>query len=107
MGMGTMIETMDRLIALGPRRSTRTGRPLIPAFFVLEDPAGYPIECPLCGQVDRWRWQGEREALAPRAFTCSHLAEAHDGAIIRRVAVIAIEQVGRYLDLTTLVPDVA
>lgn len=74
--------------------------------FILEDHAGYPIECPLCGQVDRWRMERHDHDGGPRGFQCVHLADSPDGWV-RRIASVTIDQVGGYLDPATLIPTAA
>jgi hypothetical protein len=78
-----------------------------PAHFALEDRAGFPIDCPICGQADRWRMEREPARRQPRAFVCIHIDPAEDGGIVRRAASVGADQVGGYLDLTTLIAPAA
>jgi hypothetical protein len=74
-----------------------------PAHFILEDHDGYPIECPLCGRVDRWQMERSPLDESPLGFQCAHLADGPEGWV-RRYAMVSINQVGGYLDLATLIP---
>lgn len=75
--------------------------------YLLEDHDGYPIECPICGRVDRWRMERDPLGHEPRAFTCTHVTPATDGGIVRRTASVSGEQVGGYLDPASLAPSAA
>jgi predicted RNA-binding Zn-ribbon protein involved in translation (DUF1610 family) len=81
--------------------------PMTSARFVLEDHAGYPIECPICGRVDLWRMQRAAGTDTPRAFVCSHSRADGHGGISRWTASVAAEQVGGYLDPATLLSTAA
>lgn len=82
--------------------------PVLPlARYVLEDHDGYPIECPLCGRVDRWRMEREPGGALPRGFVCAHRVSTPAGEPVRRVAAVARDQVGGYLDLNRLHPSAA
>jgi hypothetical protein len=104
------LDTMPTLAALGGVAAPALHLALTapgPAHFALEDHDGYPIECPLCGEADRWRLERDLERRRPRAFVCIHIAPAEDGGIVRRVASVSADQVGGYLDLTTLIAPAA
>lgn len=74
------------------------------ARYLLEDQAGYPIECPLCGGLDHWQVRYDETEHQPRAFVCAHTVATNDG-LARRTASVSIDQVGGYLDLASLVPS--
>jgi hypothetical protein len=89
---------------VGQGMTTTTTRP---RGYVLEDRAGYPIECPLCGQADRWQLRADSLEFIPRAFVCVHAAAVGAAGLTRQVASVSIDQVGRYLDLDDLTPEAA
>jgi hypothetical protein len=95
----------------GLDRHTALGEPLIPLpaadRLVLEDHAGYPIECPLCGQADAWRIERESASSQPRAFVCQHAVPDGQGGQLRLRAVVRADEVGGYLDPLTLVSAAA
>jgi hypothetical protein len=99
-------DVLDEALAIADAAwATHAAHLPVPARFILEDHDGYPIECPLCGRVDRWRM--ERSPLnEPRGFECAHLADGPEGWV-RRFAAVSINQVGGYLDLATLIPTAA
>lgn len=101
-GVVNMLNQMDRRVTLCGDQATLAEAQAITRRFILEDRFGYPIECPLCDQVDRWRFQ-PAGAHTSDAFVCSHLAETASGLVIRRAATIAVDQVGRFLDLDDLI----
>jgi len=80
---------------------------LRPAHVVLEDHAGRPIECPVCGEVDHWRPRRVSGRLLPDSFTCTHIMADEAGQTVRRVATVVADQVGGYLDLNSLIDSAA
>lgn len=77
------------------------------ARYVLEDTAGFPIECPLCGAVDRWRAEADEMRGQTPAFACRHPREVRADGVTYLVAVVHADQVGGALDLASLVPAAA
>jgi hypothetical protein len=45
------------------------------ARYLLEDSHGAPIECPICGAIDRWRTEVMPRGQQRRGFVCRHLKE--------------------------------
>ncbi|MCC6625991.1 MAG: hypothetical protein IT340_01190 [Chloroflexi bacterium] len=82
-------------------RLPETGR------FVLEDHAGYPIDCPLCGRADGWRMEREPGSTVPRAFACRHVVPDAHGGRARLSAAVSADQVGGYLDPLALLSTAA
>ena len=104
------LDTMPTLAALGGAAAPALHLALTapgPAHYALEDHDGYPIECPLCGEADRWRLERDLQRRQPRAFVCIHIVPTADGGIVRRVASVRADQVGGSLDLTTLITPAA
>jgi hypothetical protein len=112
-GDDAMLDQLDRHWAEDDAAVTLIGRggatmPVLPvAHYVLEDHDGYPIACPLCGRVDRWHMEREPGGVMPRGFVCAHLVRTQGGDPVRRVASVANNQIGGYLDLNRLVPTAA
>jgi hypothetical protein len=75
--------------------------------FVLEDHAGYPIDCPLCGRADGWLMEREPGSTVPRAFACRHVVPDDRGGRARLNASVSADQVGGYLDPLTLLSTAA
>lgn len=82
-------------------RLPETGR------FVLEDHAGYPIDCPLCGRADGWCMEHKPGSVQPHVFACRHVIPDAHGGRTRLSAVVSADQVGGYLDPLALLSTAA
>ena len=109
-GAWAMQDVLDQR-STGQNRHDAFGEPDLPlpaaGCLVLEDHAGYPIECPLCGRADAWRIEREPASSHTGAFVCRHAVPDGHGGQVRLRAVVRADEVGGYLDPVTLLSAAA